>query len=254
MNTTEYISSGIVESYVLGLASDEEQREFEQMCEKHPEVLAARIAFEIDLEKHAMENAVVLPASVRQEIKNTVLPAGTAKVLTMRTETPKTFWFKYAIAASIVLLAGSIYWNIILFNKNSQLQNNYNNTEARLSDIEKEIAIIRQNPNMKMAAMKGMPESPASFATVFWDTTSKDVYLVVNNLPKPASDKQYQLWALFNGQPIDIGMIDNNFFIGQDKLLLRMKNARNAEAFAITLEKKGGNPTPEGPMYVMGNL
>ena len=88
-----------------------------------------------------------------------------------------------------------------------------------MEDIEKKIAMIRQNPNMKMAAMKGMPESPASFATVFWDTTSKDVYLVVNNLPKPASDKQYQLWALFDGKPIDLGMIDNNFFIGQDKLI-----------------------------------
>jgi hypothetical protein len=197
---------------------------------------------------------MLLPVYVKQEIKNAVLPGEPAKVVAMKTETPKSFWFKYAIAASIILLAGSIYWNITLFNKNSQLQNNYNNTVARLSDIEKEIAMIRQNPNMKMAAMKGMPESPASFATVFWDTTSKDVYLVVNNLPKPASDKQYQLWALFDGQPIDIGMIDNNFFIGQDKLLLRMKNARNAQAFAITLEKKGGNPTPEGPMYVMGNL
>jgi anti-sigma-K factor RskA len=106
-----------------------------------------------------------------------------------------------------------------------------------------------------MAAMKGMEVSPASFATVYWDTTSKDVYLVVNNLPKPASDKQYQLWALLNGQPIDIGMVDNDVFIGQKKLLLRMKNVRGAQAFAITLEKKGGSekPTMES-MYVMGNL
>ena len=50
MNTQEYISSGIVESYVLGLASEEERREFEKMCNQHPEVLAARNAFEIALE------------------------------------------------------------------------------------------------------------------------------------------------------------------------------------------------------------
>ena len=103
--------------------------------------------------------------------------------------------------------------------------------------------------------MKGMGPSPASFATVLWDTTSKDVYLVVNNLPQPASDKQYQLWALLNGKPIDVGMIDNDVFIGQKKLLLRMKNVSGAQAFAITLEKKGGSekPTMEN-MYVMGNL
>jgi anti-sigma-K factor RskA len=33
-----------------------------------------------------------------------------------------------------------------------------------------------------------------------------------------------------------------------------MKSATGAQAFAITLEKKGGNPTPQGKMYTLGNL
>ena len=32
MNVKEYIQSGVVESYVLGLATDAEQKEFEQAC------------------------------------------------------------------------------------------------------------------------------------------------------------------------------------------------------------------------------
>ena len=62
MNTQEYISSGIVESYVLGLASEEERIEFEQYCAQYPEVLAARTAFELSLENQAMENAIAPPA------------------------------------------------------------------------------------------------------------------------------------------------------------------------------------------------
>ena len=58
MNTQEYISSGIVESYVFGLASQEEKIEFERMAETHPEVKAAREAFEIALEKQALSEAV----------------------------------------------------------------------------------------------------------------------------------------------------------------------------------------------------
>ena len=61
MNVQEYISSGIVESYVLGLASDEERKEFEQMCVQYPDVLAARNGFELVLEKKAMENAIIPP-------------------------------------------------------------------------------------------------------------------------------------------------------------------------------------------------
>jgi anti-sigma-K factor RskA len=48
-------------------------------------------------------------------------------------------------------------------------------------------------------------------------------------------------------------MVDNKILIGQRRLLLKMKNAAGAQAFAITLETAGGNPTPKGPMYVMGN-
>jgi anti-sigma-K factor RskA len=33
-----------------------------------------------------------------------------------------------------------------------------------------------------------------------------------------------------------------------------MKDIAKAEAFAITLEKKGGNPTPEGKIYVLGKV
>ena len=77
---------------------------------------------------------------------------------------------------------------------------------------------------------------------------------MVNNLPAPTSGKQYQLWAILNGQPVDLGVIPNDIFVQKKALLLTMKNTIGAQAFAITLEKMGGNPTPEGQMYTLGNL
>ena len=104
-----------------------------------------------------------------------------------------------------------------------------------------------------MASLKGMDVSPASYTTVYWDTTSQDVYLMINNLPKPASDKQYQLWAFLDGKPSDMGLIE----ITEKPLqLYRLKKAQAAQAFAITLEKKGRSDvsTPAGDVYVMGKL
>ncbi len=251
MNVQEYISSGIVESYVLGLASDEERREFEQMCSQYPEVLSARTAFELALEKQAIENAITPSADVKSKIFDQI--SGSGKVVSMHSEsTPvrKINWAKYAAAASVILLAGSIYWNITLSNKNKSLQNNYNNTISELSDLKKDIQTLTGNPNVKMASMKGLDVAPQSYATVYWDTASHDVYLLTNNLPIPASDKQYQLWAILNGKPVDLGVFD----MKKEKLLIQAKNAQGAEAFAITLEKKGGSLTPEGTMYVMGKL
>lgn len=262
MNVQDYISSGIVESYVLGLASPEEQKEFEQLCLQYPELVEARTAFEISLEQQAMQNAVPPPGSLKAEIQAALQQGSDAKVVPIqRAPVVKTNWMKYAIAASVALLIASMAWNLSLQSKNNELQANYNkldstynNTVARLDDIEKDLKMITGNPNVKMAAMKGMPDAPTSVATVYWDSTSKDVYLLVTNLPKPASDKQYQLWALLDGKPIDLGMIDNNYLLTQNRLLLRMKNVSSAQAFAVTLEDKGGSPTPKGKMYVLGNL
>ena len=74
MNVQDYISSGIVESYVLGLASHEEQAEFERMCGQYPEVLAARTNFEIAMEHQAMQNSVAPPPALKQQIKDLILP------------------------------------------------------------------------------------------------------------------------------------------------------------------------------------
>lgn len=248
MNVQEYIQSGIVESCVLGLATPEETRAFEQDCAQFPEVRAARDAFEASLEKAAFAQQVAPAPSLKEKTLQAIQPAMIVPV----TGRVQRFW-KYAAAASVLLLAGSLYWNIRQYNHTQALEAEYNTATAKLNGMTEEARIL-QHPGMKMAAMKGMDASPASYATVYWDTTSHDVFLLVNNMPMPPTDKQYQLWALLDGKPIDIGMIDNDYFLKQNRLLVKAKNVQNAQAFAITLEKKGGNPTPEGAVYVMGKL
>jgi hypothetical protein len=251
----EYISSGIVESYVLGLASPEERSDFEQLCTQYPELLKVRTAFELAIEKQAMDNAIAPPAGLKSKILVELDSSAAAKIVTMQPAPVKNLnWLKYVAAACVALLAGSIYLNVSLSNKNKSLQNNYNNTVAELSDIKKDIQVLQSNPNVKMAAMGGLEVSPKSFATVYWDTSSHDVWLLANNLPAPPSEMQYQLWALLDGKPIDLGMLD--YDLKQKKLLVRMKNASGAQAFAVTLEKKDRPDvsTPAGEMYVMGKL
>lgn len=263
MNIKEYILSGIIESYVLGLATDEDKTEFERMCALHPEVATAREAFELLLEKVAIQDSVDPPVELRDKIAG-VVKAGLGKTNNISLSSSREaklrslYWLKFAVAACLILLAGSLYWNISLFNKKNQLQSNnqkleneINNYATKMSEMENDAKAL-QNPNIKMAALQGTQHYPQSFATVYWDTTSKYVYLMINNLPRPASDKQYQLWALLDGKPFDLGVIE----LKQDKMIpmYRMKNAINVQAFAITLEKKGGSDAPLGEMYVLGKL
>ena len=250
-----------MESYVLGLASIEERSEFEKMCSLYPEVREARNTFELAVEKQTLEASVSPPQEIKQKLTDILRPGEETSRKYRRSVGPgnSLSWLKYAIAACVILLAGSIFWNITFYNRNEQLKNENSILKNQVSDYTSKLAEIEhdakmlQNPNIKMAALEGTEHSPKSFVTVYWDTTSKDVFLMINNLPEPASDKQYQLWALLNGQTIDLGV----FEIKKDKMLpiVQMKNAQNVQAFAITLEKKGGNSSPSmDAMYVKGEL
>ena len=262
MNIKEYISSGVVESYVLGLLTAQERFEFEKYCETYPELKEARTSFELALEKQAMENSIAPPADLKQKIASKIFDEKkTAPVIPIETTTVKKFnWAKFAAAASIILLAGSIWWNMSLKNENDKLKTDLSRAQKDLDSSQQQVAQMtddarKMGEGMRMVGLPGTANSPKSFATVYWDTTSKDVYLLVNNLPKPASDEQYQLWAILtpNGQlqTIDLGYIE----MTQKPLqMYRMKNAQAAKAFAITLEKKDGNPAPNLDKIFVTNL
>ena len=101
----------------------------------------------------------------------------------------------------------------------------------------------------KKIELTSVPGKPSAMAQVFWNTKTKEVYIADVSLPQAPSDKQYQLWAIVDGKPVDAGVVDDC------NGLCKMKNIPNAQAFAITLEKKGGSPTPTlSAMYVMGKV
>lgn len=274
MNVQEYISSGIVESYVLGLASPEERAEFERMCAAHSDVLAARNAFELLLENQIQEKAIAPPANLKSKIfaEFEIENDKKQRNISFAKKVPliKISWLRFVAAASVILLVSSTILNFYFFNEykkslakydellasnqtqiasvNQALQTKQHDYDSALS-----ILSIIKDPAMEVVKMPGVPTSPnpSSLATIYWDTRSKDVYLLVNNLPKPATDKQYQLWAIVDGKPVDAGIFDINDSLS----FVKMKNIQQAQAFAITLEKRGGSETPTmDAMFVMGKV
>jgi len=168
---------------------------------------------------------------------------------------------KFLAAASIILLLGSTLLNFYFYNQykstsaqlhdliaqNEQMASNNTIMQTKLQQYEKSMTLIGDT-NMAVVAMKGQPVAPQSLTTVYWNKQTKDVYLMVNDLPQPVTGKQYQLWAIVDGVPVDAGMLD----LSQASGLVKMKNIPKAQAFAITLENTGGSKTPTMPIYVVG--
>jgi anti-sigma-K factor RskA len=259
VNVQEYIESGIIESYVMGLASEPERAEFERLCALNPELLAARKKFEERLEGYASENAVIPPPEVKVKVLEAIgKPVSRAetssippKIVTMPNDkrtagTP--FLLRLVAAAAIILFLamGYLYYQTKQENKdltdtNDRLKTSLDTTKNVLDRIVKEQADVVSNPNVTVVNMVGTTVAPKSSANVYWDSASSNVYLVVKNMPKLPNDKQYQLWALIDNKPKDLGVFDAT----DSKVILQMKNTQKAQAFAITIEQKGGSPSPD---------
>jgi len=247
VNIKEYISSGVVESYVLGLLTAQERFEFEQYCEAYPELKAARDAFELAIEKQAMENAVPPPINVKEKIFSAIQqkPASNlSKIVSIEPTIRRSSGLRWMAAASIILFLVTGYFAYTLYNQNRDLNNSLKSLEAKVDQME-EYQKIMSDPNIAVVNMVAMTPAKAS-ASIYWDSTSSDVYLLIKNMPQLPSDKQYQLWSIINGQngqlqPSSLGLFDAG---ENQKVILKMSNVKKADAFAITIEKRGNT---EGP-------
>lgn len=239
------------------MATDSEKAEFEEMCAKYPELVAERRKFEESLEHYAAEKAVAPPAEVKMKIWEAIgnpdpysaTSSNPSKTITMLTSksSGNAGLLRFLAAAVIILLVGMVilYYQLNQRNKdladtNSRLKEKLNTTQNVLDSINKEIASAVSNPNATVVNMVGTKVAPKSSANVYWDSTNTSVYLVVRNMPKLPNDKQYQLWALIDNKPKDLGVFDAT----DNNVILKMKNTQKAQAFAITIERKGGSPTP----------
>jgi anti-sigma-K factor RskA len=260
VNIKEYIESGIIEEYVLGLLSDSERAEFDRAAAQYPELVAARLQFEELIEKDALKNAVSPSSEVKVKILEAIgvseSPARSAsnppKIVNMEKQTSPargSGMLRFLAAASVVLLIVMIglYYqsstqNKDLSNTNELLKAKLNTTDSTLNQILAEQKVV-SDPNNTVVNMVGTQVAPKSSANIYWDSTSSSVFLVVKNMPKLPSDQQYQLWALIDGKPKDLGVFDSDSS-ANGRVILKMKNTQKAQAFAITIEQKGGSPSP----------
>ncbi|WP_146151269.1 anti-sigma factor [Chitinophaga niastensis] len=267
---------------MAGIATEEEVRELEAAIVQFPAV-----ATEVESYRHSMEEyirmqglnpATDVKASLFNKINNEPnLQEGSPvpgqnlqqpKVVSMQEQETKSLSWKWIATAAAVLLVGSLVLNYVFFNRYKEFreykdkyqsllvsQNSIlsksNLYKTRLEQMQESMEII-QDPHVLKVPLPGTKPFPEALATVFWNPQSQQVYLKVNKLPEPAADKQYQLWAIVDGKPVDMGV----FEMGDTaSLLQKMKVIGKAQMFAVTLEKKGGalSPTME-QMYVAGKI
>jgi anti-sigma-K factor RskA len=120
---------------------------------------------------------------------------------------------------------------------------------------KEELLKVLASRQIEVTAMNGLQVNPVGYGKIIWDPEKGTAILQVSNLPAVPSNKDYQLWVIKGKQPISAGVFavhnkDLNFFKIEN---LAVTNPKEIAAFAITLEPKGGVPSPTGQMFMAGS-
>lgn len=283
MSAQEYIASGLLEAYVFGILPEAEAAEIQQAIAQYPEVKAEVEAIEEAMFDLGTAGAVAPPSSLKEDIWNTiqqqgqstddlivdenptvqntsipVIPRVTDTIDRAHTTIPLTSGRSYgwAFAASLALLVGSLAANYVQMGKNNDMSAQVALLEGRMDTLSKSqqqmAALVNRyqteaelisDGSMKKVLMQTQVKDHPMAATIYWSKDKAEAYISVQKLPMPPEGMQYQLWAIADGKPVDLGVLSNDMIgkLGMEKV---GKKVIDGQAFAISLEKAGGSPTP----------
>lgn len=268
MNIEEYISSGIIEDYVLGQVTDQQLREVDCLRTVYPEINEAIVILERDLVKYAISHSIkpdenvksrILAAIENSEEKQAHVQApkeGDIKDISeaktdSRSASRSSFsWMRAAaVALPFILISILIYFYMDgrLEEKNKQLTEMQLKIEAEAEQIENLLALI-SNPQTKKITLNPVNEQLAANAIVYWNSENKSVFIDPTALPGIPSENQYQLWAIVSGKPVSLGVFETGADLNSIQEIGKMESA---EAFAITMEVRGGSETPSMDQMVV---
>jgi anti-sigma-K factor RskA len=123
--------------------------------------------------------------------------------------------------------------------------------ESDLASLQKRNALAEVKITMLKAQVAAFESATA---VVVWDREQKNGILQLEKLPPAGPGKDYQLWVIDpkNPQPVSAGVLTvaNNGPIRTS--FWPHGPIESASAFAISLEKAGGAPKPEGQIILVG--
>ncbi len=242
MDIKEYISSGIIESYVMGLCTHEEKNEMELLRRQYPELNKAVLQFETILENNLLRNTTD-PGDATDERILQALQALQPPVNDLNKSQFKVHnfrWLKVLTAAAVLLLGISSVINYVLYQKNKRqelaLKTNITPPTLPLKDYN-----VLKDPTITPVAMYGVVYHAICRCTMFWDKKTGKVYIMIHHLPRSSDTNDYQLWAMVNGKPVSVGIINDAI---RDRFIELPGMPASANAFIVTLEKAGGSSSP----------
>lgn len=240
MTIEEIREKGLLELYIIGDISFNDKNLVVEALNTYPELRDELRSIEKAIQAYATANAI----PVSPELKEKILKIARIDAVPHTLPTSNNEWKKLGLllGLGVVGLLIAFFWKANALN---QLQSEYNAWVERCDSIQAEqdrvLLVYEQikDINNRIIPIQPTEKYPATSLYFHNNETSGRNYIQLKNLPALADNQSFQLWSLKGDEAIPL-----NVFQGDGELIFEVQHVEATDAYAITIEPKGGQDTP----------
>jgi anti-sigma-K factor RskA len=171
--------------------------------------------------------------------------------------------FGAAFATAVLIVLGVT--SLALLSRNQSLSAEVARLYGQLRDTQSELAGQREqlasardvndllaSPGARFAELSGKKPSPQAHAMLAYDRSTGRAVMMATGLPPAPAGRAYQLWLIADKKPLPGGTFKTDAE-GRARMSDRLPAGVGNPTFAVTLEREGGVPAPEGDVYLLGS-
>jgi anti-sigma-K factor RskA len=249
MDKERFLSSGLLEQYVLGLTTPEESEQVERYLRDFPELQAQVDAMQQAIEQYAMQHSI--PPAGRFEKGRTVAFGVRGRHSGKRREAASRAsdrWKVFFTATTIFFALLSL----LLYQQQRQAIRAYDQLHARFALLNEKcdadnkrltetvhLYAFLADPDTRQIRLTGTQLAPQASLLVYWNEKKQRAGARLIDLPAAPPGQQYQFWADVGGEMKSLGLLHPD---SSDVQPLDFVPA--AQSLNITLEPAGGSARP----------
>lgn len=249
----------LLPAYALGALDGEDLRELEE----HLAAGCDECRRQLDLWQGDLEALAdsVPPLQPSETTRARVLRmTGTAPALQ---RLPK--WLPFAAAALLLLSLWGVAGQLRMRGEVRRLSAERDRLEHQVAALDREVEQTRSEarraaqalqvlaaPQVRSVVLAGLGPTPGAAGHTYVNPQTHDALFYAFNLPALTPDKTYQLWFIAGGKPVSAGVFSVDPRGTGSVRVENVVDVKDIQAWAVTIEPRGGVPQPTGEMVLKG--
>lgn len=241
-----FMESGLLDKYVIGTTTPDENLEVEAYMIEYPEVKAEYLTLQENLEILSKSQSVEAPKHILENVMTEV----NKSVKVRRLSAPhhkRTPWFSIAASIAALIFAGTAF---LLYEQNRSLTYENQVVVEEIFDLRKDIQenntklenVMLQfmnlnNPETEKYVLRGNSRAKDLKTVAYINAVDKTSMIDVVSLPKLPENQTYQIWAELQDKMVNLGILDES-----ERKLKTIPYMENALGLSITIEPNAGTP------------